>query len=285
MGLANRPLPYRLLNVGPCPGLWRTYYSAVTEPPRHSRALAGQATYLNRHTSSTSEDGLGTDVERWVNEANRAAMEFIGSGAIDLGVFDQIQTPDLRAFYRARGEALTARRLSPQALSTLAMTINQPLTVFPDLPLSAPQPDGVFTNFNPGAIFESKLADPRGDSLFRASIAAYALVAEQHHHHAYDLGVLLHCGWPDSVIGVYAFPIDDADAGKILFNLERLRQLVDISRVRWTSTRHGKGRGSKPQTWEQLLVRPRARKPEREKLGPCPQCRFKPRCWSEGGWD
>lgn len=211
-------------------------------------------------------------------------MDFVSRGATDLATFDRILTPSLREFYRERGVSLASRQPSSETLSSLAMAVDQPLVVFPSLLLSAPQPDGIFTDFSPGAIFESKLCDPGGDSLFRASMAAYALAAEQIHHHEYELGIVLHTGWPDSEVGVYTFPIADSDASKVLFNLDRLRQLVDISWARWTQTRHGKRRGSKPQTWEQLLTRPRVPKPPRERLGPCPACRFRQQCWSDGRW-
>jgi hypothetical protein len=58
-GLEDKPLPSRILHVGPCPGRWRLYY-AIVEPlsPGAKPLPAGFGTLLGRRTDSHDETQL-----------------------------------------------------------------------------------------------------------------------------------------------------------------------------------------------------------------------------------
>ena len=165
------------------------------------------------------------------------------------------------------------------------MRTNAPLSVFPDLPIEDGKPDGIFESIQPGAIFESKLRDPRGHPLFLATIAAYALVAEKAHGYPFDRGILLHCGYRPKIPSAYCVPRrrPPASARCIANLLDRLEEVIAISWRRWQSRRHGRGSGTRPASWAQLLSRPghAGDAPAPKNRGPCADCDFKTQCFAE----
>ena len=114
-GLSSKPLPFRVLNVGPCPGLWRTYYTARFSLPHAATPPHGLTAYLGRPTTSSNEGGLGSEVESWVHQANEVTSEFtqnrFGRPHLDL---DQIVTPILRDYCGAEQGTLAPFRMGVQ---------------------------------------------------------------------------------------------------------------------------------------------------------------------------
>ena len=292
-GLDGTALPTAFLSVGPCPGRWRVYYSIVSDPASVPRALpAGTRSFLGRPTTSQTEDALGTDFERWTNDANRIMNQLAETGGASQPSFDRIETPELRRYFEHRTRRILDEH-SPDEIRQLLMRIDLPIAVFPGLPIAAPNPDGTFDLPASRAVFESKLHDPRGHPLFRAKMAAYALSAEKAFGGQYDYGVVLHAGGVNGTPDAYAFEIDGGDVGSVSQQLTKLRILVETS---WASWPHRKKGRALPRSWEELLVRPRPGKASRKRdwkpIGreavPCrsgeARCPFFDRCWEENGW-
>ncbi|MFI5417340.1 MAG: hypothetical protein ACHQ2Y_00375 [Candidatus Lutacidiplasmatales archaeon] len=286
-GLRGKRLTHRLLNVGPCPGLWRTYYTAtgahVSASAFPAVALDGNGNFLGRSPTSATVDALGKEFEGWVDEANLAAGRFAAGNGTTLADLNSIQTPALRDFYRRRTSEL-AEQVEAADLPALEMRVPGGLVAFENLPLTNPTPDGVFDRTSNGGIFESKLCDPKGEPLFFASMAAYALAAEKQLNRPFDIGVLLHSGYPSSSLGGYHFYIDESAVSQVRRNLQRLRSLVEVSWSSWTRSHRA---GAKPHSWDDLLrvqKPPASLRPPGDRFAPCSSCRFKPRCWGDNGW-
>jgi len=292
-GLERTPLPTTFLSVGPCPGRWRVYYSIISDPASVPRGLPeGVTSFLGRPTESRTEDALGTDFERWTNDANRVMNQLAATGGASLPLFDRIETPELRQFFERRTHQILAEH-SPDEIRQLLMRVDLPIEVFPGLPIAAPNPDGTFDLPASRAVFESKLHDPRGHPLFRAKMAAYALSAEKAFGGQYDYGVVLHAGGVNGPPDAYAFEIDGGDVGSVSQQLTKLRILVETS---WASWPHRKQGRALPRSWAELLDRPRPGKASRKgdwkptggAAAPCRsdevRCPFFSRCWAENGW-
>jgi len=274
-----------LLNVGACPGLWRTYYAFKIHASGEGVGTEGIPAYLGRSLSAGDRVDLGTLFEGWVTEANHAANSFLAGGGTDWAHIDRIATPGLRTFYQARLTELLGASGGIESPKQFVLTSPARLRVFPDLPLQEATPDGVFSASNPGAVFESKLSDPGEENiLLRSNLAAYALSAEHLYKQPFDFGIILHGNRPSDEIHVRSVRLSEADVERVRDNLVRLRDFVGASWQKWRERPHGKGAGSKPQTWEELLVRPRGPKPPARELGACTRCQFKVKCWEDGGW-
>jgi hypothetical protein len=278
-GLTNIRLTTQLLGVQKCPGLWRTYYTAkraATGGPAHPRAGV-TGTCLGRAAPRG-----GTDVEDWVHDANRLTNASLEDPAAASQRLAAISTPALRSHYTPRVEALIAREL-PENLLRLRMQVPAKIQLWPGLPLHDSTPDGLFEDGRTGAVFESKLTDPRENIEFLTRFAAYTLSAEKKYNHPFGDGILLHCGPDGQTPELAEVPVLEMDAQRVKASLELLRRLVRDSWARW---KQRAPRGGKPATWRALLGdRPSGRRPPPNQLGQCPGCEFKDTCWQEGGWN
>lgn len=284
-GLTRLALPSSLLNVGACPGLWRVYYTAIAAVPDQRRLPAPSGPYLGRESGAATADALGTQLEEWVEEANHAMNQFLESHGVDWGPLDRISTDGLREYYRQRAQELVRAEDLDSEPHRFRMTIPALIRVFPDLPFSDMTPDGMFEGRSPGAIFESKLSDPGENLELRSRMAAYAVAAERATGHEFDRGIVLHSNYPQGELRARSIVLSDVDVQRVRTNLGKLRQLFRISWVRWRSSPHGRGSGSRPQTWRQLLARPTGERPTTRRQGACSDCEFRDRCWQEGGWN
>jgi hypothetical protein len=259
----------------------------VANPEARDEPLGDRMTFLGGDIppSVATTGQLGSAFERWVHQANKSAAAFVRGGGRDLGEFDGVTPPDLKGYYQRRANDLVANH-GGVSLSSLEMRVPGDLRVFRDLPMTDPTPDGMFELADRGAVFESKLKDPSGDSLFLASMAAYALAAEKKTRRPYDYGILMHSGWPSGAIDAYPIFIDESSVSKVKRNLERLRSLVEVSWSIWMGRPRRRGTGSKPVSWEELLARPgpTAPSPPHDRFGPCGKCGFKSRCWRDNAW-
>jgi hypothetical protein len=284
-GLGRAPLPSGLLNVGPCPGLWRVYYTAVSAEVERTPLTDGTGSYLGRAVRASRRDGLGTGFESWVEEANHAMNRFLDSGGQIWAHFEGIQTPAVREFYVQRATELARVERLGDRPERFRMTVPALIQVFPELPFAEMNPDGMFRGLPSGAVFESKLSDPGDNFDLRSRMAAYAVSAEKASGALVDRGIVLHSSYPSGDLRVRAIQIADADVQRVRANLDRLLQLVRLSWVRWRNAPHGKGSGSRPQTWRQLLVRPKGEIPGVRTRGACSGCDFRELCWREGRWN
>jgi hypothetical protein len=279
VGLTNTMVPRRLLYAGPCPGLWRIFYT-LKHAAEQDQEIA-PADYLGRPTLAQSKRALGAEVERWVSQANKIYNGFLRSSHPDIRILDRIETPALRAYYLDRA----TRQLEdghPQGfLGDCTMDVDPTLEVFPQLPLTKSRPDGVFLSVDPGAIFESKLSQPAYDT-FDREMAAYAIVAEKasgDKRIPVDLAIILHCGYPGQAPGILPARITDSAVQGVLKNVSLFRDLVLYSLASRVSAITAE---EKPTSWLDLLVRPPGA-PAPDKRGPCGGCRHRGLCWSEGG--
>lgn len=292
-GLSSVPLSTAFLSVGPCPGRWRVYYSLISDVPRNPKRIEPDiSSFLGRSTSARTEDDLGTEFERWVDEANDAMNPFAQAGGSVPPAYERINTPELRRFYEERIEEVRANH-TPAEIRQLVMRVNSPIEIFPGLPIAAPKPDGTFDNTVSGGVFESKLRDPNGNPHFRAKMAAYAVSAERKTGGQYDYGIVLHAEGPYGPLDAYAYEIDAGDVEGVQQQLNKLRVLVESS---WATWPHRRGNRRFPSSWGDLLDRPRPGRAARKRAWrptgrdsiPCrsahTECPFLERCWSENKW-
>jgi hypothetical protein len=264
-------VPRRVLACGNCPGLFRMFYTLRGLRVRNKKLRRRR--YLGTPINSRTRKKLGIEFEGWVHAANDAYNRFIESR--NLAEFGSISQPGLRRFYERRARQHLSERLATLG-PTLRMDVNQPLVVFPSLPLTNASPDGMFNASTPRGVFESKLSDPSYDS-FMEEIAAYALVMERAGKVDVDFAIVLSSGWPHGAIRVEGKPIEDSHVQRVQQNLQRLRDLATASALR----RIAKGvRPRRFESWKDFVLRHRERIPPDAKPM-CAKCPFRMRCWRD----
>lgn len=269
IGVRNPQIRKAVFAAGPCPGLWRVYYAATLGAETHKTVLSREylgITLPSRHITSRE---LGLLFERWVREANRVYNAFLET--LHIAVLDTIPGM-LGRFYRTRAGKLLAVADQQACLKT-GLLVDPQVSPYPNiLDLT---PDGLFANGLRGAIFESKLSQPSYIE-FDYEAAAYAIGYEKSEGKDVDSAIVLHSNYPTRQhLSTLVSTIRDSTVGNISTNLERFILLVQYSQQRVDPT----GRFA---SWRSFLVRPRGL-PELNQRGPCPSCRFRSKCYGEGG--
>ncbi len=268
-------MPKRLLVTGPCPGLWRTYYSATIHSTQAEAEIAG-GEYLGRELpEGATRNDVGDEFELWVRQANQVYNSFLESGNVQ--ELDRIVTPGLREFYKDRAVEHREFVSESSELMKAMMKTRPKLKVLPRLPIARLTPDGLFKEGEPGAIFESKINRPRHPE-FRFEMATYGIVAEHIFEMDFDFAVILHGDYPKEDLQVYAEPINDSYVAWVSENLERFHRLIQFSLVE----RGGPNIGRNYTNWSDFVVRPPG-VPDLDKRAPCGNCRYRLPCYPEGG--
>ncbi len=284
LGIKDPLLKKDVLCIGPCPGLWKTYYAAClrSESVRKIEVL-DILQYLGMQLpEGTTRKELGEKFEAWVKSANESYNQFLESEQIaDLG-----QVPGVLGEYYTKMADL---HLTGSPASERAKTVLQTegIPVPKGILLYALNPDGVFTRGARGAIFESKLSRPAHPE-FLNEVATYAIALERSINKDVDCAIVLYTDFPNGkYVTPEIFPIHDSNVNDVSRNIERFLRLIQISegqrRQESGIVRRIKHalRGA-PKTWKQFLVRPEGL-PESDKRTYCPECRFREVCYAEGG--
>jgi len=284
LGIRDPRLKKDILCIGPCPGLWKTYYAAClrSETVRKVEKLA-ISEYVGRNTpQGITQKHLGENFESWVREANESYNRFLQSA----NVSDLSNVPGLLGEYYSDMASLHLKD-SPQAerLKTLLQT--EGISVPKGILLYALNPDGVFTKGARGAIFESKLSRP-DHAEFLYEIATYAIALEKAITKPVDCAIVLYTDFPDGKhLETKIYPIDDTHVDDVSRNVERFVLLVQTSEIdrKESSGLFQKLKqkvGLAPEAWKDYLVRPQGL-PEANKRMHCAECRFRTVCYQDGG--
>jgi hypothetical protein len=269
-----------VLSAGRCPGLWRVYYAATRDAQTDS--IYNAAEYLgNRVPVGTTRRKLGKLFEQWVTTANQAYNHYLETAQI--GILASIPGI-IGEHYRERAEQ-HSRESSTDDLRLSKMRLG-PLQARSELPIYDLDPDGIFSECPPGAVFESKLSVPSYFE-FDTEMAIYALAFEKLHHREIDFAITLYSDFPR---GLQILPIVrrifDSHIDEITTNLQKFYRLIQYSEATY-----GQGRISKVgplirslthigyRSWKSFLVRPDGL-PESQEY--CETCKYRNDCFNDG---
>jgi hypothetical protein len=223
---------------------------------------------LSQHRITSRE--LGLAFEKWVREANHVFNSFLET--LQMEKLDAIPGA-LGRFYRTMAKRLL-KVADHEACKKTLMAIDPQVSPYPSiLDLT---PDGVFADGSQGAIFESKLSLPNYPE-FDYEIAAYAIGYEKSMQKDVDSTVILHSNYPaHERLSTLVRTIRDSTVGNISTNLERFILLIKSSQQGHTNM------SKRFPHWKSFLARPKGL-PELDQRGPCPSCKFRQQCYTDGG--
>jgi len=286
LGIRDPRLKKDVLCIGPCPGLWKTYYAAClrSEKVREVEKLE-ISQYLGIGVPrQITRKHLGEMFEAWVKDANESYNRFLESEEIS----DLDRVPGVLGEYYAKMANLHLTD-SPAVQRAKTILDTEEMTVPKGVLLYALNPDGVFTKGERGAIFESKLSRPDHPE-FLNEIATYAIALERvvTPQKDVDCAIVLYSDFPDGQhLATKVYPIHDSNVNDVSRNIERFLRLIQTSETQrkvhsgiLDQVKHRLGRS--PGTWKDFLVRPE-RLPEVEKRTFCAECRFRIACYKDGG--
>lgn len=285
LGIREARLKKDVLCVGPCPGLWKTYYAATirSESVRQVERLAIPEYLGISLRPGITRKRLGEDFEGWVKNANQTYNDFLKTERIDKlerlpGVIGQ--------YYAGMARQHSIESSPVERTKTFLDTkgINVPEAIL----LYALNPDGVFVKGARGAIFESKLSAPNYHE-FSNEIATYAIALEHVIKKDVDTAIVLHSDYPEGKrVTTLIHSVQDSAVSEVSRNIEKFLRLVQITEVRRKDvpptmfqkikTKVGLSFGS----WKDFLLRPEGL-PTTDKRVHCPECRFREICYGEGG--
>jgi len=284
LGISKRTITKAILASGPCPDLWRVYYSATFDA--QSDEAFSRDEYLGiRLPTGMTRRRLGESFDKWIRTANHAYNQFIETRQLD-----KLQSIPGRIgeLYRHRAKQ-HLQEADETKLQRARMNVSPNVRIFPELPIPELIPDGIFLGGSRGAVFESKLSFP-GYVEFTHEMAVYALFFERAEGKDIDFSIVVYTDYPDgrNLFQVPA-PILDSAVGAVTKNLERFLNLLAYSEAAHAESpresvvaRIKRKIGRRYSSWKEFLVRPGGL-PEHSKRQPCSICKFQPRCYREGG--
>jgi len=284
LGITDPLLKKDVLCIGPCPGLWKTYYASrlSSETGRKVETL-NISQYLGMQMpSGVTRKDLGEKFESWVKNANQSYNQFIESGDIS----DLSQVPGILGDYYTKMADLHLTSASASERAKTVIEIDG-IPVPQGILLYSLTPDGVFKRGSRGAIFESKLSRPTHLE-FMNDVATYAIALEATIKKDVDCAIVLYTDFPAGKhVTPEIFAIHDSHVSDVSRNIERFYRLIQLSE---TQRKEALGIGSRikqairgpPKKWRDFLVRPDGL-PDKEKRTYCPHCRYREACYSDGG--
>ena len=276
------------------------YYAAVSHDEQYEKVTADSYLGIQLRGKLTTHD-LGKKFEAWVDEANEKFNSFLTTG--NLSELNSIQGT-LGSYYKAQGASMLSNT-TPDERESYRMKVSPKFQLSIKPPINV-NPDGLFPYGRFGAIFESKLSEPKHlEFVHQAAICA--LASEKLEQVDVNYAVVLHSNYPDQQPSSYFKEISDSAIDRVTSNLESFLHLLQSSEIQRidSDNRSPKGntgivdlikrtlslfyhsRGNKPKSWKDFVIRPTGL-PERELRGPCPRCRYKEACFEDGnepgGW-
>jgi len=280
VGIGNRSIRKDILAAGPCPGLWRIYYAAMTEAQKDE--IVSLTEFLgNKIAHGTTLRQLGMAFDAWIEEANRQYNVFLETQ--DSACLSNI-AGTIGEHYRKRANAHVALAPAPQHRVKAKLEIKPNIEVLPGLPIDELTPDGVFSGGKRVAVFESKLSRPQYRE-FKHEMTLYALTLESQRKRDVDCAIVVHSDPEGRNLFTLQEPVFDSYVSEIATNLERFLSLAQISgRIERENTKSRIVQKIKPgyKTWKRFLHRPSGLPVETERLY-CPSCKYREKCYREGG--
>ena len=280
VGIRKKGIRKDILAAGPCPGLWRIYYAATTKAQKDD--IVSLTEFLgNRIARGTTLRQLGMAFDAWIEDANRRYNVFLETQNLT-GLNDI--TGIIGEHYRKRANVHIALAPVPQDRAKAKLEIKPEIEILPGLPLEELTPDGVFSGGNRIAVFETKLSRPTYRE-FRHEMAVYVLTLELQRKRDVDCAIILHSDPSGRNLFTFQEPVFDSYVTEIATNIERLRSLAQISEaMERGSTLSRMVQKIKPgyKTWKRFLHRPRGLPDRTERLH-CPSCKYRPKCYQDGG--
>lgn len=269
-----------VLAAGPCPGLWRVYYSAVTEIGVQDETLRSETFLKIQIPKSITQRELGILFEQWVSSANHQYNRFLENGDINA----------LANVPGTLGEYYHKRATDHLTKAGIAQLTKSRLSILPEIVLlkniHSLKPDGIFCEGTTAVIFESKLSVPTYAE-FRYEMAMYALAYEKESSKLVDYAIILHTDYPKGeALSTKHLQIQDSTIDDIVVNLERFINLIRISVMNREEAASANMRpGEKTptyNTWKDFVIRPRGL-PDGNNRAPCSRCQYRTICYPEGG--
>jgi hypothetical protein len=283
LGVHEPRLAKAIMSAGGCPELWRIYYAATKDVQTDS-IFSGTEYLGNNVPAGTTRRRLGKLFEQWVTHANQAYNDFLETGRLES--LDHIPGT-IGAYYRERARQ-HSRESSREDFRLSRMTLGR---LSSGLPIYDLDPDGVFCEGPPGAVFESKLTLQGASHLeFESEMAIYALVVEKSCQKDIDFAITLCSDFPRGLqVLSLVRRIFDSHVAEITLNLEKFYRLIQFS-----EGAHRQGRVSQLgprfrslthlgyRSWKSFLVRPDGL-PEQSNRQYCEACRYRSDCFKDGG--
>lgn len=256
------------------------YYAATTDVEKDD--IIPLTEFLgNKIARGTTRRHLGTIFDSWIACANERYNVFLETQ--DLTCLKEI-AGIVGAHYRERANAHIALAPLPRDRAKTKLEIKPQIEILPGLPLEDLTPDGVFSGGQRIAIFETKLSRPTYRE-FQHEMAVYALTLESERKRDVDCAIVLYSDPDGRNLFTFQEPIFDSYVNEIAFNMERFLKVVQISeRIERESYKSRMVQKIKPgyKTWKRFLHRPSGLPDKTERLY-CPSCRYRQKCYHEGG--
>ena len=270
-GIKDRTIRKDILAAGPCAGLWRTYYAAMTKP-QYDQVVSKTDFLGHKVVPNTTIRQLGMDFDSWIEDANRQYNVFLETH--DPTCLKKIGGV-IGEYYIGRATQHMQYAPTPQDLVKDTLEIKPAIQVLPGLPIDERTPDGVFLGGKKAAVFESKLSQPNYRE-FHHEMALYALVLESQHKRDVDCAIILYSDPDGRNLAAAKEIVFDSNVNEIARNLERFLSLVQISQL----IEQDEGI-AKPgyETWKHFLHRPPGLPSDRQS---CPSCKYRQTCEKEG---
>ncbi len=272
-----------VLSIGPCPGLWKTYYAATlrSDTVREVEKL-DLSEYLGVPLpSGITKKKLGENFESWVKAANLAYNRFLETQQeSELGEVKGV----IGEYYTKMAQLHSVESLPVERAKTVL--IMEEIELPKGVLLYALNPDGIFIGGQRGAIFESKLSRPDYPE-FLNDIATYAIALERVVQNDVDSAIVLHSDYPHGKhVATKIYLIQDSNVSDVSRNIERFLRLVQISEIQrppeGVFQKLKSTLGFSSGSWKDFLIRPEGL-PETNKRVHCPECIYRKICYEEGG--
>lgn len=270
-GIEDNTLRNSVISAGPCPGSWRVYYAAVGHGEKYEKVAL--TTYLgNQLRRGITTHDLGNAFERWVDEANQKFNSFISTG--NLAVLNTISGV-LGDYYRQESTVLLNGTTQDERESyIMEVSPKMQLSLRPPVRVN---PDGLFPYGRFGAVFESKLSEPKHPEFIHQS-AICALASEKVRQIDVNYAIVLHSSYPNGQITPWFREIPDSSIERVTSNLESFLHLLQYSEIQRNNSQ---GQSTLP-SWKEFVARP-VGLPESDLRAPCPKCPYKENCYEQGG--
>lgn len=280
VGVRDKRVRKDILAVGPCPGPWRIYYAATDRAVKEG--LVKTCQYLgNQIRTGISQRDLGMMYDEWIKEANEHYNTFLEKGSLDSlegmrGV--------IGAYYLDRAKKHCTKFTFEQRSKT-KLLIKPQILDRDFLRLTDLTPDGVFSDGSCAAIFEAKLSSPTYRE-FPYEMAVYAIAYERKEKKDVDYAIVLYSDYPHGChLLIHRQAILDSHVSEVASNIERFLRLAQGSEIlerNGAATRISWKTKSGHRLWKNFLQRPPSLPDESNRM-PCPSCKYRSKCYREGG--
>ena len=292
--IENDTLRNTVISAGPCPGSWRVYYATVSRAEHYEGVVANSYLGFQIRSGLNTHD-LGKMFERWVDEANEKFNSLMATG--NISALNTIPGA-LGDYYRQQGTAIL-NDASQEERETYIMEISPEMQLSLRPPVRV-NPDGLFPYGKFGAVFESKLSEPKHPEFIHQS-AICALATEKVREIDVDYAIVLHSSYPNGQIAAWFKEIPDSAIERVTSNLESFLHLLQYSEIQRagheaqpSQPESGTGRlinrilrlfrrqkSDHLKSWKEFVVRP-AGLPDEDLRAPCPGCPYKEACFKDG---